>query len=174
MTSEAVRTTLVEALKAGKLIASCRGRLEFGPRALGARSFLLLADKRERAQRLNASLGRDSEMPFGPVMTSNRASELLEGWGSICKDMTGAMTVALPASELLRRLAPAAVHRDGTARAQVIDRDFDPPLFDLLSELPGGVCINTSLNLHGEPIVTSAQQAARSAQRAGADLLWLD
>jgi len=84
------------------------------------------------------------------------------------------MTVALPATERLKRLAPAAVHLDGTARAQVVERAFDPDLFDVLQGLDGQVCINTSLNLHGEPMVNTADQAARSAAAAGAALLWLD
>jgi carbamoyltransferase len=168
------KRVLREALEDGQVVASCRGPLEFGPRALGARSLLVLASDPGIAERLNQALGRDSAMPFGPIITADRASDLLVGWGSHSKELTACMTVALPASDRLQALAPAAVHLDGTARAQVIERAFDPDLFDLLKDLGEQVCINTSLNLHGEPIVITTDQAARSAKAAGAALLWLD
>ncbi|MEE2829971.1 MAG: carbamoyltransferase C-terminal domain-containing protein [Myxococcota bacterium] len=170
----ASRSAVVGALTTGRPVATCRGPLEFGPRALGGRSLLLSPDNEEHARQLNLSLGRDQAMPFGPVMTEEAAPDLLTGWSSCSRDLTALMTVALPATERLRRLAPAAVHKDGTARAQVLGRSFDPDLHAVLQQLPGQVCINTSLNLHGEPIVAGADQAARSARRAGAALLWLD
>lgn len=168
------RAEIVGALTAGRLVASCRGRMEFGPRALGARSLLLSPADRTAARELNRALSRDPRMPFGPVMTAEAAPQLIQGWDRLSRDMTQVMTLALPASDRLRELAPAAVHGDGTARAQVVTAEFDPQLHSVLRELPGQVCINTSLNLHGEPIVATAAQAARSAGRAGAALLWLD
>ncbi len=168
------RADIVTALAARRPVASCRGPLEFGPRALGGRSLLIDASDRAPARELNRALGRDERMPFGPLMTAEAAPDLLQGWNRRSEDLARVMTVALPATERLRRVAPAAVHRDGTARAQVLTEDFDPDLHSVLRELPNQVCINTSLNLHGEPIVATATQAARSASRAGASLLWLD
>lgn len=161
-----------EALLAGRIVARCAGRLEFGPRALGSRSLLLLPDRPERGLALNRALGRDPVMPFGPVMTAEVAPALLVGWGERTAGLTRYMTVALPASPRLRQLAPGAVHRDGTARAQVLDQDQDPALHAMLRRLPGEVCINTSLNRHGEPIVATADEAAVVARAAGARLWW--
>lgn len=171
--AEGAPSQVSAALLRGEVVGLCRGRMEFGPRALGARSLIFLADEPARGLTVNAALGRDPKMPFGPLMTDRVAPRLLEGWSPDCQGMTDAMTVALPASGHLRAVAPGAVHLDGTARAQVLRREQDPELYSMLSELPEEVCINTSLNLHGEPIVDSADAALRSAGAAGASLLWL-
>ncbi len=161
-----------ESLLAGEVVARCAGRLEFGPRALGSRSLLLLPDSPERGLALNRALDRDPVMPFGPLMTEEAAPELLPHWSPRSQPMTRCMTVALPASDRLKELAPAAVHRDGTARAQVLRREDDPALHAMLQRLPGEVCINTSLNRHGEPIVATAAEALVVARAAGARLWW--
>ncbi len=161
-----------ESLLAGEVVARCAGRLEFGPRALGSRSLLLLPDSPERGLALNRALDRDPVMPFGPLMTEEAAPELLVRWSARSQPMTRCMTVALPASDRLKELAPAAVHRDGTARAQVLRREDDPALHAMLQRLPGEVCINTSLNRHGEPIVATAVEALVVAGAAGARLWW--
>ncbi|MEE2830464.1 MAG: carbamoyltransferase C-terminal domain-containing protein [Myxococcota bacterium] len=171
--AEGAPSQVAAALLRGEVVGLCRGRMEFGPRALGSRSLLFLADELARGLSVNAALGRDPKMPFGPLMTDRVAPRLLQGWSPDCQGMTDAMTVALPASSHLRAVAPGAVHLDGTARAQVLRRDQDPELYAMLRELPDEVCVNTSLNLHGEPIVDSADAALRSAGAGGASLLWL-
>ena len=160
--------TAADWLLAGEVLARCTGRAEFGPRALGHRSLLLRADRPERARQLNQQLGRDPVMPFGPIMTDEAAADLLPDWTPRSDPMTRFMTVALRASPRLRQLAPAAVHRDGTARVQVIRPSDDPPLFALLQRLPGQLCINTSLNRHGEPIAGCASDAVSVARAVGA------
>jgi carbamoyltransferase len=166
-TVESVDAAAQELLE-GEVLVRCSGRLEFGPRALGHRSLLLRADRPDRAALLNDQLGRDPMMPFGPVMTDEAAAELLDDWTPAVHPMTRWMTVALPASDRLRQLAPGAVHRDGTARAQVITPQDDPSLFALLQRLPGQLCINTSLNRHGEPIACTAVEAVSVARAVGA------
>lgn len=156
-----------EALLAGEPLARCSGRLEFGPRALGNRSLLLRPDRPELAQELNRRLDRDPMMPFGPLMTDEAAGDLLEGADRLV-GMTPFMTVAAVARPELRQLAPASVHRDGTARAQVLSEWQDPELYALLRRVPGQVCINTSLNRHGDPIAASASDAVSAARTAGA------
>lgn len=160
-----------DALAAGRPVVRCADRMEFGPRALGARSLLLSGRDVAAAAALNAALGRDPVMPFGPVMTAEAASDYLVGGGPKVAAMTRCMTVALPATARLRSVAPAAVHADGTARAQVLSRDEDPALHDLLSSLDEPVLINTSCNTHGEPIVCTARQAARVAEVVGATVI---
>lgn len=161
-----------EALLAGRVVVRCAGRMEFGPRALGARSLLLQPTDVGAAAELNASLGRDPVMPFGPVMTQEAAPDYLLGWGPKVEGLTRFMTVALPASDRLKEVAPSAVHTDGTARAQVLRAQDDPQLHELLSSLDEPVLINTSCNTHGEPIVCTAEQAARVADRIGAAFSW--
>lgn len=162
-----------EALLAGGIVARCTRRTEFGPRALCARSLLFVPDDPVRGRHLNANLQRDWMMPFGPVLPVEEAPRLLDGWGPGVAPLTRYMTVALPATKALQQVAPAAVHLDGTARAQVVSHEDDPALHDLLMSLPDKVLVNTSLNLHGEPIACTLEQAAATAARAGAELLWV-
>ena len=161
------------ALLEGGVVARCTRRTEFGPRALCARSFLFVPDDPVRGRHFNASLGRDWMMPFGPVLPVEEAPRLLDGWGDGVAPMTRYMTVAWPATTELKQRAPGAVHIDGTARAQVVSATDDPALHSLLMSLPQRVLVNTSLNLHGEPIVCSLEQAAATAARACAALLWV-
>ncbi|MCP4868122.1 MAG: hypothetical protein GY898_05335 [Proteobacteria bacterium] len=162
------------ALEDGGVVARCVGRMEFGPRALGARSLLFLPDDPARGAALNAALGRDPVMPFGPILPVEAAPTYLEGWDETAAPMTAFMTVALPATDALRRAAPAAVHADGTARAQVLREVDDPALHRFLLSLDEPVLVNTSLNLHGEPIVATLEEAARTAAAAGCAALWSD
>ena len=172
--AEAAIETVADAIGDHQLVATCRGRLEFGPRALGARSLLLDAGDPDRALALDHALGRDPVMPFGPLMTAEAAPALLRDLDPLTDAMCRYMTVALPATDRMRRQAPAAVHADGTARAQVLHQQEDPALHEVLRRLPDQVCINTSLNRHHEPIVHTADEAARCALSAGASVLWLD
>jgi len=161
------------ALNSGEVVARCTRRMEFGPRALGSRSLLFRANDVGRGARLNERLGRDPRMPFGPVILAEDAKKLLVGWGPETSPMTHFMTVALPATEHMRSIAPGAVHADGTTRAQVLRREDDPALHAMLLDVPERLVINTSLNLHGEPIVCTLQEAATTSAAAGASLLWV-
>jgi len=153
---------LLEAILAGKLVARCVGRSEFGPRALGHRSILLRADRPELSDLLGLRLQRDEFMPFAP----------LRRWG----EGSRTMTVTVDADQELRERCKAAVHVDGTVRTQIADEQADPGLWSLLERaeeagLPA--LINTSFNLHGEPIVESPEDAVRSFLAADLDLLQL-
>ncbi len=159
---------VVPALLAGRIVARCTGPMEFGPRALGNRSLLFRAEAPERAAALNQALGRDPLMPFAPIMTAEAAPRLVRGWSTRVEAMTRLMTVALPATDRLTEVAPTAVHTDGTARVQVLRAEDDPVLHAVLRRLPDEVCINTSLNVHGEPIVASRTEAVRTAGAVGA------
>jgi carbamoyltransferase len=160
------------ALLAGAVVARCAGAMEFGPRALGARSFLFRAHDPAVGAALNRRLGRDPRMPFGPVIPASVAPRMLRGAGAAVAPMTRFMTVALPASDHMRAVAPAAVHADGTARAQILHPEDDPALHAMLLAMPEKLLVNTSLNLHGEPIVATTDQAAHSAAQAGAACVW--
>ncbi len=163
-------------LAEGKVVARLAGRMEWGPRALGHRSVFARPHERAVHDRLNALLGRSEFMPFAPVVRAEDAPRWFEGLDAAPR-AARFMTVAFPATEEFRRLAPAAVHVDGTARPQVLDRATDPALHDLLGrvgELTGApVLINTSFNLHEEPIVCTPSDAVRAYEAAGLDALWM-
>jgi carbamoyltransferase len=87
------------------------------------------------------------------------------------------MTTCVDVTEVFRTDAPAAVHIDGTARPQIVHRESQPEIHALLTamyEQTGiGVLINTSFNLHEEPIVCTPDESIRAAKEANLDALWI-
>jgi carbamoyltransferase len=160
---------LLEDLLAGRPVARYVGRMEFGPRALGHRSILAPAGDVALADRLNGVLRRDDFMPFAPILRAEEADAAFEGAQAAAPALRF-MTVALPARAAWRAEAAAAVHVDGTARPQVVHGDEDAGLHRLLTayrERTGrGTLINTSFNLHEEPIVQSPGDAVSAMRRA--------
>jgi carbamoyltransferase len=143
-------------------VAIYTDRMEFGPRALGARSILASPVKREVNDTINKRLNRSEFMPFAPVVLAEHAStvfDIHDGNGHAARFMT--ITCAVRPE--WRDRIPAVVHVDGSARPQVIDGS-DLPLYRLVLELfykrtglP--VLVNTSFNVHEEPIVDTPEQA---------------
>jgi len=149
----------------GGVVARFDGRMEYGPRALGNRSIMYHAREPEVNQWLNKRLGRTEFMPFAPVTLY----ELREKYYHNIKGAEHAaefMTITFDCTEEMKRDCPAAVHVDGTARPQLIKREVNPGYYDILKEyekLSGiGSLINTSFNMHEEPIVCSPEDAIRA------------
>jgi carbamoyltransferase len=161
---------LADLLAAGSPVARYVGAMEFGPRALGHRSVLAPADGAGAAARLNAALRRDDFMPFAPMLRAEDAAGAFPSL-SACAAAARFMTVAPPASDAFRRAAPAAVHVDGTARPQVVHAAEEPALHALLSRYVARTgspaVVNTSFNLHEEPIVESPADAVRCFLASG-------
>lgn len=165
-----------ELLAAGKMVAVCHGAMEFGPRALGHRSILFHAQDARVNEWLNARLGRSEFMPFAPATLEEHAAARYVG-------ITGAeaaarfMTMTFACTDTMRRESPAAVHVDGTARPQVVSAGHAPFLHRVLTryhELTGlPTVINTSFNMHEEPIVRSAADALRAFKAAALPYLVL-
>ena len=156
---------VAQAIDGGKVVARFDGRMEYGPRALGNRSILYHAKRPEVNQWLNERLGRTEFMPFAPVT-------LYEHREKCYKNLSGAehtaefMTITFDCTEWMKENCPAAVHVDGTARPQLIRREVNPGYYDILSEyekISGTPClINTSFNMHEEPIVCTPDDAIRA------------
>lgn len=163
-------------LAAGKVVARLDGRMEWGPRALGHRSVLFRPNDPALADKVNEQLGRSEFMPFAPIVRAEDVDRYFVGVGKAAV-AARFMTVCFDATAQFRRACPAAVHVDGTARPQVLDAETDPVLYALLDrvgELTGvPVLINTSFNLHEEPIVCTPNDAVRAWRAAGLDALWL-
>ena len=161
---------LAERLVGGAPVVRCVGAMEFGPRALGHRSILAPADRPEASAALNAALRRDDFMPFAPILRAEEAEASFPGLAPLAASARF-MTVALPATEAFRRACPAAVHVDGTARPQVVHAHEAPDLHGLLSAYHARTgrpaLVNTSFNMHQEPIVASARDAVRSFRASG-------
>jgi carbamoyltransferase len=159
-------------IHAGVVIGRFGGRMEYGPRALGNRSILYHAKEPDVNQWLNKRLGRTEFMPFAPVT-------LWEAREKCYVNVQGAehaaefMTMTFDCTEWMRKTCPAAVHIDGTARPQLIRREVNAEYYDILKayeKLSGIPClINTSFNMHEEPIVCSPADAVRAFLQGNLD-----
>lgn len=154
----------------GKPIAWVHGGSEFGPRALGHRS--LVGDPRAQASAdaCNAAKLREPWRPLAPAVLAEAAPAWLRDAGE-----SAFMLRAFLATDRMRREAPAAVHKDGTARAQTVTT-ADRPWHDLIAAFGAltGVpmVLNTSLNQAGEPIAHSVADAADFCRRSGVRRLY--
>jgi carbamoyltransferase len=161
-------------LAAGKVVARFDGRMEYGPRALGHRSILYHAKEPAVNQWLNQRLGRTEFMPFAPAT-------LYEHREACYQRIQGAeyaaefMTITFDCTETMKRDCPAAVHVDGTARPQLVSATGSPGFHRILTEyfsltgIPS--VINTSFNMHEEPIVCSPDDAIRAFLQGNLDCL---
>ena len=161
-------------LTGGQIGAIYTGRMEFGPRALGARSILANPARRETHDELNRRLARTEFMPFAPVVKSTRASEIFE-ISKLNAYAARFMTIVCRVRPEWRDRIPAVVHVDETARPQIIERDDNPLYYDILdtfereSGLP--VLVNTSFNVHEEPIVNRPEECAKALQDGRIDFV---
>lgn len=149
----------------GKVVARFNGRMEYGPRALGNRSIMYHAKEPEVNQWLNTRLGRTEFMPFAPVTLYEAREECYHNIKG-AEHAAEFMTVTFDCTEKMIQECPAAVHVDGTARPQLIRREVNPGYYDILKEYEklSGISslINTSFNMHEEPIVCSPKDAVRA------------
>lgn len=162
--------TVAQALAEGKTVGWHQGRMEFGPRALGARSILanpLLPGMKGHLNR--AIKRRESFRPFAPAVMQEHADDWFDiGTRSPYMLFTCAPRPGMPA-------IPAATHVDGSCRLQTVDAAHHPRFHRLLDEfrrLTGcPVLLNTSFNVRDEPIVMTPEDAWRCFRDSGLDLL---
>ncbi|MGZ4968896.1 MAG: carbamoyltransferase family protein [Methylobacter sp.] len=160
----------------GKVIARADGKMEYGPRALGNRTVMAACNDPTINDWLNKKFDRTEFMPFAPVILQEHAQEYFPEWKD--EHITARfMTLTYKASDIAKRNIPAAVHIDNTARPQVLRREDNPDYYDIIKEYYDvtGVpsVINTSFNMHEEPIVRTANEAIRAFQAADLDALIL-
>lgn len=153
---------LVDFLRKGSVLGTCLGQSEFGARALGNRSLLINPAIPKISSVVSRRLKREVFMPLAPIIRQDRAGELLQGY-NLNDPSQHYMARAYRASLKLQTLAPEACHIDGTVRAQILKVEQNPWLYDLLLKFEnrsGVPClINTSFNMHEEPIVNTYQDA---------------
>jgi len=157
----------------GKVVGWFQGRLEFGPRALGARS--LLADPRHNKMKdiINAKVKfREAFRPFAPAVVLERAHEYFE----MPEGMEAPYMLLVPKVRPEKRdVIPAVTHEDGTGRVQTVTEAQHGRYYRLIKrfgEITGvPVVINTSFNVRGEPIVCTPQDAYNTFLNTGIDAL---
>jgi carbamoyltransferase len=180
-------------LASGKVIGWFEGRMEFGPRALGARSIIGDARSTSMQSVMNLKIKfRESFRPFAPSVLRERVSDYFEmdvdsPYMLLVADVQKSRCLEMPPNtqdlwgiDLLnvpRSDIPAVTHIDYSARIQTVHEDTNPKYYRLLKsfeELTGyGVIVNTSFNVRGEPIVCTPEDAYRCFMRTEIDVLVL-
>lgn len=182
-----------ELIAGGKVLGWLQGRMEFGPRALGARS--ILGDPRDREMQRTMNLKikyRESFRPFAPTVLAEKIGE----WFDIDRPSPYMLLVSQVAADkmfaisqedqarqgldklrVIRSQVPAITHVDGSARIQSVDHRDHPLYHELIAafeKLTGvPVIINTSFNVRGEPIVQSPVDAYTCFMRTEMDALMM-
>jgi carbamoyltransferase len=169
----ALNDTAVDALAGEKAVGWFQGRMEFGPRALGARSFVADPRRADMRETLNQKVKlREWFRPLAPSLLEESSAEL---FGEPYDDPF--MITVLDVAGDQRARVPAVVHVDGTARPQTVSRATNPRYWQLIDEfrkLTGvPVVLNTSFNVQ-EPIVCTPADAVRTFQAATFDALVLE
>ena len=160
LSSEALIERVSEDLAADKIVAWFRGQDEFGPRALGRRSFLANPSRRETLGRLNVIKGREMWRPLAPSVLSEKAELVLEGPldPGLHRYMLGVATIRPE----WRSKIPAVVHVDFTTRSHLVDKDQDGIYWSLIDRFyqKTGIPLvcNTSLNVAGQPLVHTPEE----------------
>lgn len=162
------------AINEGKIVGWFQGRMEFGPRALGNRSMLARPTESRINDWLNQRLDRSEFMPFAPSVIAEKADAVFEGIEK-ARHTAEFMTITFNVRKEWRERIPAVVHVDGTARPQLVRQAVNPKYHGLISEyerLSGiPLVLNTSFNVHEEPIVCSPNEAIRALVEGRVDCL---
>lgn len=182
-------------LDAGNVIGWMQGRMEFGPRALGARSILGDARSREMQATINLKIKfRESFRPFAPAVLEEHANDYFDLNGAsspymllvapvkedhrLDLSLDDAARVGVDKREVLRSTLPAITHVDCSARVQSVAEDANPRFRRLLEsfyQLTGSpMVVNTSFNIRGEPIVCTPEDAYRCFLGTNMDVLVID
>ncbi len=191
LSTEQLLTACAQALAEGKALGWFQGRMEFGPRALGARSILGDARSPTMQSVLNLKVKfRESFRPFAPAVLREHVAE----WFDLGEDSPYMLLVAdvvptkrramtqeeqclfgIDKLNVVRSQVPAVTHVDYSARIQTVDRETNPTFHALISDfhrLTGcPVLVNTSFNVRGEPIVCTPEDAFRCFMGTGVELL---
>jgi len=169
-----LEAVIAEKLADGNVVARVTGRMEFGPRALGHRSILYQPTDPSVQDWLNDLLHRTEFMPFAPSVQLEYAADCFKNTAGAL-DTARFMTITFDCTEWFSEKCPGVVHVDGTARPQIVDREESPSYWTIIDEyrrrtgLPA--IINTSFNMHEEPIVCSPQDAVRAFLESQLDYL---
>jgi carbamoyltransferase len=184
---------IAEQIAAGKIVGYMAGRMEFGPRALGARSILGDPRREDTQTTMNLKIKyRESFRPFAPSVLEEKAFEYFNinrpsPYMLLVADVKEERRFSQPAGDgmsMMERLKvkrsdiPAVTHLDYSARLQSVNRRDKPDYHEVISEferLTGcAVVVNTSFNVRGEPIICTPEDACRWFMRTEMDILVIE
>jgi len=170
----AVETEIAQLLANGAVVARFNGKMEYGPRALGNRSILYQATDPSVNHWMNDALKRTEFMPFAPVAMAEYAQQCFKNTEG-AENTARFMTITFDCTDWMRKMCPGVVHIDNTARPQLVSERDNPSMYKILAEyhkLTGLPClINTSFNMHEEPIVCTPYDAIRAFKMGHLDYL---
>jgi carbamoyltransferase len=185
--------TIAKLIAEGKIVGYMAGRMEFGPRALGARSILGDARQQDTQAVMNLKIKyRESFRPFAPSVLEEKASEYFEAdrpspYMLLVSDVRKERQLPQPSRDgisMMDRLKfkrsdiPAVTHLNYSARLQTVNKLDKPDYHEIISEfekLTGcAVIVNTSFNVRGEPIVCTPEDAYKCFMRTDMDVLVIE
>ena len=172
---EDLEARAAELLAQGRVVARCRGRMEFGARSLGNRAILADPTQPEVIRIINDMVkNRDFWMPFAPSMIEEAADDYIVNPKKVPAPY---MILSFDTTDRVADLAAAIHPYDRTARPQVVSREWNPGYHHLISEFQKrtgrGAVLNTSFNLHGFPIANTPEDALDVLKNSGLQHLLL-
>lgn len=163
-----------ELLLKDKIIGWHQGRMEFGPRSLGNRSFLASPFNKEMKDILNKRVKfREPFRPFAAIVLEEDTDKYFD-----CSKPNPYMLLVYNVKKEFQKILPAITHADETVRIQTVNKNENLHMYNLLKKFKEksghSVLINTSFNIKGEPIVCKPKDSINSFQRADIDALVID
>lgn len=191
--TESLQNKVADILSQEKILGILNGRMEFGPRALGARSIIGDARSKKMQSVMNLKIKfRESFRPFAPSVMEERISDYFEidrpsPYMLLVADVKKERQLRMSSDEeklfgidklnIVRSDIPAVTHIDYSARIQSVNKNTNPFYHGIISKFNEkygcGVIVNTSFNVRGEPIVCSPEDAYRCFMRTDIDYLVL-
>ena len=172
---EMIRETARQLDEEQAVVGWFQGRMEWGPRSLGARSIIADSRNKDNWTRVNLKIKfRESFRPFAPAVLREKVSE----WFDLDRESPYMLLVCQVREDVQRnRPIPSVTHKDGSARVQTVTRAQHAEFYDLLAAFDQRtdcpVLINTSFNVRGEPIVCTPEDAYLCFMRTNMDVLVL-
>ncbi|MCB9246136.1 MAG: hypothetical protein H6606_06855 [Flavobacteriales bacterium] len=169
-----IAQTIAQHIHQGQIVGRFAGAMEFGPRALGNRSILLHPCDKSMNDVVNKRLNRTEFMPFAPSVLDYWADHYFSDYNEKHRTAEWMTTTYNVKPEMIESIQ-AVVHIDGTARPQIVKKEQNESYYSILQEyekISGiGCLVNTSFNMHEEPIVESPKDALRAFQLGSVDIL---
>ncbi len=169
-----LESVVADHLSCGKVVARFDGRMEYGPRALGNRTILYQPGDPTVNDWLNELLKRTEFMPFAPASLHEATPQLYRNAAG-GEDTARFMTITFHCTPWMRERCGGVVHVDGTARPQIVHREENPSYYRIIEEYSRRtgvpVVVNTSFNIHEEPIVRTPSDAFRAFLDSALDYL---
>lgn len=172
--ANAIEDEIAHLINDGKIVGRFNGKMEYGPRALGNRSIIASPKDKTINDWLNKRLRRSEFMPFAPSVMRDYAEKVYKNFSS-GELAAKFMTVTFDVYEKWAEAGPAVVHIDNTARPQTVTKEQNKSYYltlkayNELSKLP--FFVNTSFNMHEEPIICSPEDAVRAFKEGSVDYL---